>query len=82
MKKNSSLAELTLEELQTRKSNLKGAVIGLSIVMLAALITLIYLVLKNKNYALLGVAFGCSFTLLPSIIVLNQINSEIKSRNL
>ncbi|MDR6562899.1 MULTISPECIES: hypothetical protein [unclassified Arcicella] len=80
MKENKNLAELTLEELQAKQKKAKGAVIGLGIVMAIALITLIYLATKSKNYALLAVAGGSGLTLLPSIIVLKQIETEIKSR--
>lgn len=58
MKENNNLAELTLEELLIKQKKAKGAVIGLSIVMAVALITLIYLVIKSKNYVLLAVAGG------------------------
>lgn len=80
MKENNKLAELTLEELLIKQKKAKAAVIGLGIVMAIALITLIYLALKNKNYALLGVAGGSAITLLPSFIALKQIETEIKSR--
>lgn len=80
MKENNNLAELTLEELQIKQKKAKAAVIGLSIVMVVALITLIYLAIKSKNYVLLAIAGGSGLTLLPSFIVLKQIETEIKSR--
>lgn len=80
MKENNKLAELTLEELLIKQKKAKGAVIGLGIVMAIALATLIYLATKSKNYALLAVAGGSGLTLLPSIIALKQIETEIKSR--
>lgn len=80
MKEKNNLAELTLEELLIKQKKAKAAVIGLSIVMAVALITLIYLAIKSKNYVLLAVAGGSGLTLLPSFIVLKQIDNEIKSR--
>jgi hypothetical protein len=81
MKQNSKLTELTLEELQKKKKTIKSAIIGLGIVMLLAVTILIYFTIKNQNYAFLGVAFGSLISLLPSVIFLNQIETEIKSRN-
>lgn len=81
MKENDKLKELTLEELQTKYKKSKDAVIGLGIVILIAVMTLIYLAVRNKNYALIAVAIGSSITFLPSIVVLKQIETEIKSRN-
>lgn len=81
MKKKNALAELTLEELQTKQKKLNGVVIGLGIVMAAALITLIYTVTKTKNYTLLILVFVLPITLLPTLIYLNQLSTEIKSRN-
>ncbi|MEA5256854.1 hypothetical protein VB264_03595 [Arcicella aquatica] len=80
MKENKNLTELTLEELQAKQKKAKGAVTGLGIVMAIALVTLIYLATKSENYALLAVAGGSGLTLLPSIIVLKQIETEIKAR--
>ena len=81
MKENNKLSELTLEELYIKKKKLTGAAIGIGIVMLIACITLIYLAIKNKNYALIGVALGCGMTFFPMFISLTQLNTEIKSRN-
>lgn len=82
MKEKTKLSELTLEELQSRKNKTKSAIIGLGIVMFVAVATLIYLAISNKNYALIAVGMGSLISLLPSVIVLNQIETEIKSRNL
>jgi hypothetical protein len=82
MKENAKLSELTLEELQARKNKTKSAIIGLGIVMTIAVATLIYLAIRNKNYALIAVGMGSIISLLPSVIVLKQIEDEIKSRNL
>jgi O-antigen/teichoic acid export membrane protein len=80
MKENKKLTDLSLEELHAKKKTLKGATIGLGIVMLIACATLIYLGIKNKNYSLITVAICCSITLLPSISSISQINTEIKKR--
>jgi L-asparagine transporter-like permease len=82
MKENKSYSELTLEELLTKKSKMKSIVIALSIVMLFIVVVLIYLALKSKNYTLIAVGIGCLITLLPGVVVLNQIDTEIKSRDL
>jgi lipid-A-disaccharide synthase-like uncharacterized protein len=81
MKKNDKLKELTLEELQTKYNKEKGAVIGLGIAMLGALVMLIYFVIKNKNYSFLTFIFVLPMTLLPVFISLGQLKTEIKSRN-
>jgi CDP-diglyceride synthetase len=81
MAQNKKLTELTLEELIAKQKTLKGAFIGLGIVMLIACIALIYLALKSNNLTLIVIAICCSITLLPSFIALSQINNEIKSRN-
>ena len=80
-KKDKKLTDLTLEELQERYKKSKGSAIGISIVMVIAVIALIYLSLETKNYALIAVAISCSITLLPMFMSLNQIATEIKSRN-
>ncbi|MEA5461041.1 hypothetical protein VB796_18410 [Arcicella sp. LKC2W] len=78
--KTKKLSELTLEELQAKKKTLKGAIIGLGIVMVVAVATLVYLAIKTGNFVLIAGAMGCGITLLPSIIMVNQMNNEIKSR--
>jgi hypothetical protein len=81
MKENDNLKELSLEELQIKYNKLKGAVIGIVIVMLMALIALIYFAIKNKNYNLLTFIFVLPVTLLPVFLSLGQLKTEIKSRN-
>ena len=75
------LSNLSIQELQAKQKKLQGAVIGLGIVLVAACIALIYLAIVNNNYSLIAVAIGCSITMLPSIIVLHQLKSEIKKRD-
>ena len=75
------LSNLSLEELQTKQKKLQGAVIGLGIVLVAACIALIYLAIVGNNYSLIAVTIGCSITMLPSIIVLHQLKTEIKKRD-
>jgi len=79
--KTNKLCELTLEELHKEKNKLKGVVIGFGIVMLLACGGLLFLIIKNQNFALFAVIPGCMLTLLPSFIRLGQLNTEIKSRN-
>ncbi|WBA41926.1 hypothetical protein [Hymenobacter canadensis] len=83
MAKNSisgDLAQLSLAELHSRKNKLKGAIIGLGIVMVVALIIVLYVVLHNKMYALLATLPAMFLSLMPSVIVLNKINREIHAR--
>jgi hypothetical protein len=79
MKKN-QLSELTLEELYKKKKTLQGATIGLGIVMVIAFSILLYLVFKSRNFALITIIPAGLISLIPGIIGLVQVNSEIKSR--
>lgn len=76
----SKLSELTLEELEKKKKTIIGAAIGLGIVTLIAFSILLYLIIKSKNVALVGVLPGSFIIFLPIFIGLSQINAEIKSR--
>ena len=77
---DNKLSDLSLTELLAKKKKLQSAIIGLGIVMFIACSTLIYLAILNKNYSLITVAIACSITMLPSIIVMNNLIKEIKSR--
>ncbi|SHF70251.1 hypothetical protein [Pedobacter caeni] len=79
MKKN-QLSELTLDELYKKKKTLQGATIGLGIVMVIAFSILLYLVFKSRNFVLITVIPAGLISLIPGIIGLSQVNSEIKSR--
>jgi hypothetical protein len=79
MEKN-KLLDLTLSELYEKKKKMVGITIGLGIVMVIACSILFYLILKSKNFVLVAVIPGCLMTLLPSVINLSQLNTEIKSR--
>ncbi|RBQ03075.1 hypothetical protein DRW42_23615 [Pedobacter miscanthi] len=82
MKKVIPLTELSIEELYKKKQMIKGALIGLGLVMLAAFIVLIYLVITAKTPKVLAaVPISCMLALLPAFISLGQINNEIKNRN-
>lgn len=74
------LSQLSLAELHSRKNKLKGAIIGLGIVMVAALAIVLYIVLHKKMVALLATLPAMFLSLMPSVIVLNKINTELKSR--
>lgn len=75
------LSELTISELNKRKSSLNGMLIGTSIVILILCSILLYLINKSQNFALIAVVPCCLLIMLPGIIKLSQINAEIKSRN-
>lgn len=75
------LSELTLSELSTRKSSLSRILIGTGIVLLILSIALLYLINRSQNFALIAVIPCCLLIMLPGIIKLSQINTEIKSRN-
>lgn len=79
MEKN-KLSALTLEELYEKKKKLKGMAIGIGIGMVIICSVLLYLIFRTKNFVLLAVVPGCLVTLLPSFIILGQINAEIKLR--
>ncbi len=79
MEKN-KLSDLTLAELYEKKKKITGVTIGLGIVMVVSCSILLYLIFKNKNFTLLAVVPGCLMTLLPGVIYLSQLNTEIKSR--
>lgn len=79
--KNNKLSELTIEELNKRKKILQGATIGFGIVMVIALAILVYLMFRNRNFTLVAIIPACLIVLLPGIINLSKINSEIKTRN-
>ena len=80
MKQNNKLSELPLEALLVKQQKLKGAVIGIAIVMLMTCITLIYLAVTTKSYGLSTISICCLITLLPSFMALSQLNTEIKSQ--
>lgn len=75
-------SKLTLQELQSKYNKLKGAAIGLGIVLIAACVTLLYLAFTTEQYYLSGVAIGCFITMIPSIIVLFQLKTELDKRKL
>ncbi|MBZ4044571.1 hypothetical protein [Flavobacterium hibisci] len=85
MKKN-MYEELTDKQLRKKKTLLKGASIGLSIVYFLAITILIYLwsenKLENNSIGSFIPVFILPITFLPLIINFKLINQEIKSRNL
>ncbi len=59
-----------------------GALIGLGVVILAASGILFYLVFTAKTPKVLAaLPISCLLALLPAMISLSQINTEIKNRN-
>jgi len=81
MKESKKLPELTLEELIKKKNQIKGAAMGLGIVMVIAVIALVVLAMRTENYALITISLGGAVAFLPIFISLSQINTEIKSRS-
>ncbi|MFD1258881.1 hypothetical protein ACFQ3S_18885 [Mucilaginibacter terrae] len=60
---------------------MKNTVISIAIPMVIACLTLVYLSVKTKNYALIAVAMGSSITMLPGFVSISAIDNEIKKRN-
>ncbi|WP_316829044.1 hypothetical protein [Pedobacter miscanthi] len=82
MKKAIPLNELSVEELYKKKQSMLGALIGLGVVILAASGILFYLVFTAKTPKVLAaLPISCLLALLPAMISLSQINTEIKNRN-
>lgn len=81
MKKN-QLSELTLEELNKQKKSTSGVLIGTLIVMLILSGIIFYLSITKHNTSLLTFIPIFLLSMLPGIIKLSQVNSEIKSRSL
>jgi len=78
--KTQKVTELTTEELSKQKKSLSGVLIGLGSVMLFAYGILLYFIIRDKNFVFLAIIPSGFLTLLPSIIRLGQINTELKSR--
>ncbi|WP_346238441.1 hypothetical protein ABDK00_008670 [Niabella insulamsoli] len=74
------LADLSTETLSQQKKSLAQTSIGLAAAMVVACTILFYLILKNKNYALIAVIPACMLSLIPSFLRLGQINAELKLR--
>jgi phosphate/sulfate permease len=82
MKKAIPLNQLSVEELYKKKQSMLGALIGLGVVILAASGILFYLVFTAKTPKVLAaLPISCLLALLPAMISLSQINTEIKNRN-
>jgi hypothetical protein len=80
MKKADDLSNLSIEQLLEKKKKLKSMCIGIAIPMVIACLTLLYLAIKTKNYALIAVAMASSITMLPGFISIGAIDNEIKKR--
>jgi ABC-type Mn2+/Zn2+ transport system permease subunit len=78
MKNN--LSEQPLESLEKQKKLLKGAAIGLGIVLFLAFCIIMYVAINKHKYGLLAILPGSMLTLLPIIIRFAQINTELKAR--
>lgn len=80
MQKNKKLSDLPLNELIAERKKQRGTLSALGIAMIVTCGILIYLAIRNKNYALIAVAIACFMTLWSSFTHWGQINNEIKSR--
>ena len=81
MRKEASLTEISIQELDKKKKGLLGALIGLGVVLLMASVIIFYLAFTSKMPKVLIVVPICSsLTLLPAFISLSQINAELKNR--
>ncbi|RZL57753.1 MAG: hypothetical protein EOO93_17525 [Pedobacter sp.] len=78
----SNLSEQSLESLTKQRNLLKGAAIGLGIVLLVAFCIILYVAMQKKNFALIAVLPASMITMLPILIRFGQINTEIKSRQI
>ena len=74
------LKDYSLEELIQKKKKTAGILLGFAVVMLVASVTLIYLAIKQKNYALIAVACGGVTQIGLLMIQVGNLNKEIKSR--
>jgi uncharacterized membrane protein YhdT len=79
--KNQKFKELTLEQLYVQRKKLQSITIALAILLLIAFCVLLYFVLSTKKFVLIVPAISSFMTLLPTLIILTQINQEIKQRN-
>lgn len=79
--KSNKLTDLTIEELNKQKKLLTGVLAGFSIVMVVAYSILIYLMFASKDFKLFTIVPLGFVGLLPAIIRLDQINTELKSRS-
>lgn len=80
MMKPNKLSDLSLEKLESKKKTVQSLAIGLGIVILIASSILFYFAIASKNFALIAVAIGSLMSLMPILISIGQINTEIKSR--
>ncbi len=77
-----NLKSLSDEELILRRNKLRGAYLGMGIVLLFALSILVYLIISKELYTLLAVVCATPLTLLPGLITISNVNKEIKERGI
>lgn len=82
MSENKKLTALTLEELKIKQKKFKGFTSVLSIITFALFIASIYFAIQSNNYNLFVLLGGSSFALLLCVVILKQVESEIKVRDL
>lgn len=79
--KNQKFKELTLEQLYAQRKKLQSITIAIALLLLIAFCVLFYLALSTKKFVLIAPAIGSFMAVLPTLIILTQINQEIKYRN-
>ena len=80
--KKNKYKEMTDENLLKKHKNFKVYVSILSFLTLVLLFLLGYFAVKENNFNLAVLCGGASFSLLLCSIILKQIETELKSRNL
>lgn len=79
--KNQKFKELTLEQLYAQKKKIQSITIAIALLLIVAFCILFYFAISTKKFVLIAPAIGSFMTLLPTLIILIQINEEIKYRN-
>ncbi|NMH27947.1 hypothetical protein [Flavobacterium silvaticum] len=74
------LSGLSVEELEKEKSKIKGVAIGLGIVMVSAAVILLFLMAKSGKFGLAAIIPAMFLTLMPILIRMSQVETELKSR--
>lgn len=79
--KNQKFKELTLEQLYALRKKLQNITIIIALFLLIAFCLLFYFAIATKKSVLIPTAIGSFATLIPSLMIINQINQEIKNKN-
>lgn len=79
--KERKFSELSIEELYKKKKTLTSIMIGFGVVMVILYAILLYLIFKSESFALIAIIPASLLSIFPTLIILGQVNSEIKLRN-